>query len=173
MNRPATEEMKELFTQYYSRYYNEFYRYAYYFMGNAEDAEDAVADAIVSAYSAFSALRDTSKFKFWFLKILQNNCKSKLKGKVVPLSIESEYENGMDIPDTTTDMELTAAMKQLLETLTATDRSIVLLCVLGGYSSEEVGQITGISAGNVRVRLHRALGALRRSIAAQPTTGGK
>ena len=51
-----------LFTQYYARYYSEFYRYAFYFMGAAEDAEDAVSDAITLAYAKFESLRDREKF---------------------------------------------------------------------------------------------------------------
>ena len=51
---------------------------------------------------------------------------------------------------------LAAALAQLSET----DREVVQLTVWHGLDAAEVGQVLGISPGNVRVRLHRSRGRL-------------
>ena len=157
-----------LFTEYYAQYYSEFYRYAFYFMGSAEDAEDAVSEAITLAYAKFETLRDREKFKFWFLRILQNACKSRLRERsaaVVPLY--NADDEPIDIPDkSAVDPETRTALNQMLERLKPDDKKIVLLSVQGGYSSDEIASMLGMTAGNVRVRLHRALGALRNGLVA-------
>lgn len=164
MSAHSGEAKQELFTSYYAQYYNEFYRYAYYFLGNAEDAEDAVADSITAAFSSFDSLRDVEKFKFWFLKILQNNCKAMLKKRRFPISIESEYESGeLDIVDNSQNPEEAALISSLLEEMSPDDRTVILLSVLGGYSSNEIAEFTGMSPANVRVRMHRALSSIRKN----------
>jgi RNA polymerase sigma-70 factor (ECF subfamily) len=52
--------------------------------------------------------------------------------------------------------------------LPAAQAEIVLLRVLGGFSAEEVAEITGRSPGSVRVIQHRALRLLARDLAADP-----
>lgn len=157
-----SETEREVFTELYGKYYQEFYRYAFYFTGRAEDAEDAVSDSLVAAYTAFGDLRDQAKFKYWFLKILQNVCKKQLRKRPNTLSIETQYEDGIDLPDPSAgDFEDNVVLRQILTTLKPEDRSILLLSVRDGYSSEEVGRALGLTAINVRVRLHRLLAGLR------------
>jgi RNA polymerase sigma factor (sigma-70 family) len=53
----------------------------------------------------------------------------------------------------------------LLAGLSAQQRACVALRYVGEYSSAEIGEILGTSAGTVRVQLHRAHASLRQTIA--------
>lgn len=54
-----------------------------------------------------------------------------------------------------------AVLLDALARLRPEDRKVVVLSLVGGWSSGDVGAITGTSAGAVRVRLHRAKQQLR------------
>jgi len=58
-----------------------------------------------------------------------------------------------------------AAVRTLLERLPSDQAEVVLLRVIGGFSADEVGDITGRRAGAVRVIQHRALRQLAASLA--------
>ena len=84
---------------------------------------------------------------------------------VVPLY--NAEDEPIDIPDkSTTDPETHTVLNQMLDRLKPEDKNIILLSVQGGYSSDEIASMLGMTAGNVRVRLHRALSALRNGLAA-------
>ena len=65
----------ERFMEQYQAVYKDMYRLAYYYMGNAEDAEDAVQETALSAYEHFHRLKNKEAFRPWIFKILVNRCK--------------------------------------------------------------------------------------------------
>ncbi|MBQ3140335.1 MAG: RNA polymerase sigma factor [Clostridia bacterium] len=158
-------QKQQTFTALYSEFCTEFYRYAYYFMGNAEDAEDAVADAVVNAFRYFDGLREHDKFKFWFLKILKNSCKNRHLSRSAAGTVSlDDSEEFLSVPADTPDLDVSVTLQRELEALKPDDKSIVIFSVLYGYSSEEIGELLGMTPVNVRVRLHRALNTLRRKL---------
>ena len=48
------------------------FRLAKSILRNDEDAGDAVAEAVCSAYANLASLRDSDKFKPWIMRILAN-----------------------------------------------------------------------------------------------------
>jgi RNA polymerase sigma-70 factor (ECF subfamily) len=56
----------------------------------------------------------------------------------------------------------------LLRLLPRGQAEVVLLRVLGGFSAEEVAEMTGMTPGHVRVLQHRALNSLRRTLQPRP-----
>ena len=59
---------KNAFAALYTRYRDDLYRYAYFRLGNAEDARDAVSACIVSAYEGVYALRAAGAFRAWIFR---------------------------------------------------------------------------------------------------------
>jgi RNA polymerase sigma factor (sigma-70 family) len=55
------------------------YRLARVILGDRVEAEDAVHDAVVTAWTKWSSLRDQSRFEAWFHRIVVNTCRNKLK----------------------------------------------------------------------------------------------
>lgn len=52
----------EEFVRRYEQLYPKMYRTAYYYMQNAEEAEDAVSDAVLTAYEKRNQLKDKERF---------------------------------------------------------------------------------------------------------------
>ncbi|OXM13364.1 RNA polymerase sigma factor [Paenibacillus herberti] len=55
-----------------------YYKLAFSYMGNANDAMDAMEDMIVRVYEKIDQLRDPEVFYSWSKTILANGCKSML-----------------------------------------------------------------------------------------------
>ena len=59
----------DTFARMYEEIYKDLYRFALCMMKNAEDAEDAVSDAVLSGYENIRKLRDEKAFKSWMFTI--------------------------------------------------------------------------------------------------------
>lgn len=152
----------EAFAELYSGYSTEMYRFALYMTGSNEDAQDAVQDSLLSAWKSIHSLKDNSLFKAWLFKILANKCKTLLmKRNKMPDSLPVEeyafltdYEEGGDFISST-------ELKDALSTLTPPDAQIILLSIIGGFTSYELGVIYNMTPGAVRTRQKRALEKLK------------
>lgn len=161
------------FIKLYSEVYKDLYRIAYYYMGNKAEAEDAVGDAVLSAYENFNSLREREAFRVWIIRILVNTCKKRMKkwyGKdEVSISEANRNENVVNTreevllshePDYTDRPAVQAAMSVLSEE----ERMIVAFYVLGGYKGEEIGQMMNLKHSTVRSKYHRALGKMKKQL---------
>lgn len=148
----------------YAQYAKEFYYYALRFFGNKEDAEDAVQEAALRVYKHISSIQKPEAFKAFFFKTLSNTAKTMYqKKKSSPLTLEKVPEQ-----ESTENVELSVTQKAdievLLLSLPPEERQIVLLSVVGGFSSREIAEAVDLTAGAVRAKLSRTLHKLRRSL---------
>ena len=149
------------FSQLYSQYATDLYRLAIYMMGNKADAEDAVQEAMLSAWKGVHNLKEDASFKVWLFKILSNRCKTELMKRnkapdVLPVEeydflIDGEEESGF----------LCAELKDALQSLTPPDAQIIMLSIIGGFKSYEIAEIYNMEPTTVRSRQKRALEKLR------------
>lgn len=148
------------FSQLYSIYATDLYRFAVYMMGNEQDAEDAVQEAVFSAWRNIHTLNDESLFKAWLFKILTNRCKTNLmKKNKVPDSLPIEEYTFLQ--DTQSSSFVSAELKEALAALTPPDAQIILLSIIGGFKSSELAEIYNMPAATIRTRQKRALGKLK------------
>lgn len=149
---------KDAFAKLYIEYKDKLYRYAFFKLGNRDDAMDAVSGCITSAYLSIGTLRSEKAFSSWLFKILYRECCAILRQKTVERdnidyqSLELEAEgNGL----------LSVELKEALDSLYYEERDIVLLSVIGGYNSKEIAEILNMKPGTVRSKLSRALAKMR------------
>src|ERR1700735_5750864 len=62
-----------------SRYGPSFYRTAFRYLGNAADAEDAVQEALLSAYKHVSQFRRQARISTWVTAIVINSARTQLR----------------------------------------------------------------------------------------------
>ena len=173
MTKPYTENGRdnngraELFTELYSGVYKELYRFALGYLGNREDAEDAVQDTAVEAFKGMEKLKDLSSFKSWIFVILVRRCKSKLSDKV-------RARNTVDISDVEYELEAKGdrlsefedvnAVMSALSSLSKSNRDVMLLSIIGDMQSDQIAQILGIPPTTVRSRITRSLKYLKKAL---------
>ena len=147
------------FCELYDRYKDQMYRYAYYRMGNREDTEDVVQECASDAFRQIKSLKTLSSFRFWLFKILAGCCAKRIT-KIVR-ERQSLAALKKEVPKVSGDMSVSLELEEALNILNDTSKEIVLLSVIGGFTSEEVGRVVGLTAGSVRSNLSRSLSKMK------------
>lgn len=156
--RQAAGGDKDAFAALYMRYKDDLYRYAYFRLGNADDAHDAVSSCIVAAYEGIYGLRAAAAFKTWVFRILYRAC--------CTLIAEQRERNSRADADELDRLPAEASalspeLKEAFGVLIPEDRDIVLLSAVAGYNSREIASMTGLKPATVRSRLSRALAKMK------------
>jgi RNA polymerase sigma-70 factor (ECF subfamily) len=148
----------------YDHYAKALYRFAVALSGNPAEAEDLVADAFVRLWAAPGEIREAT-VKAYLFTIVRNLFLTRRRqaARHVPL------EEGLADPAQGRDTHAAAAqelarLRPHLAALDQTDRTALLMRTAEGYSYDDIGAALGLSAGAVRVRVHRARARLARAI---------
>lgn len=153
----------EAFGELYELYYKEMYCYACCVTGDEGRAEDAVSDAVLSAFESISSLKKDDSFKSWLFSILRISCQKQYvsgeKAKSV-IYIDDESNPALGL-SSSMDLELSAEVKEAVGSLSGEEREIVLLSILGNYKSHEIAEMLDVNPSTVRSKLKRALKKLR------------
>jgi RNA polymerase sigma-70 factor (ECF subfamily) len=141
------------------RYQGRFARFATRMLGNREDAEEALQDALLRAYRALGAYRDRERFASWFYRILVNRCRSRLAQ-----SRRRAMEEPLADQDGATADAGFAGREQtawLLSRLPVQQREVFLLHYVEDLSYEDIAAITGVGVSALKMRVKRGLEHLR------------
>jgi RNA polymerase sigma-70 factor (ECF subfamily) len=136
------------------------------------DGEDATQEAIARAWQGREGLRDPDALHPWLLRITVNVCQQWRRGRfgthrrlTEPLP-EGDAEAGsvlalLEADPGASDAAAALDLRQAVNALPADLRLVVVLRFYGGMNAADVGAGLGIPAGTERMRLKRALAALR------------
>ncbi len=152
------------FTELYGLYKKKLYSYAFYRLGNAADAEDAVSDCVLSAFEQINKLKKAEAFSAWIFRILYCCCTSAMKEQIRQRDTDNidDYANVFTVSYDQTNEQ--TELKQALKVLNDEEREIVLLSVVAGFKSKEIARISGLTAGSVRSKLSRSLAKLKNEL---------
>lgn len=139
------------------------YNLARWLLGDAIEAEDAVQDACVSALRHMNDVRGTN-IKAWFLTIVRNNCRDRLRGRSRYTHTEFDERrrlvNGateaMNPEDAVLADERARRVRADLLRLPAHLREVLVLRELEELKYLEIAAVLGLSKGTVMSRLSRA-----------------
>lgn len=156
--RKAKAGDRQAFAQLYLKQKDSLYRYAYFKLGNAQDAQDAVSDCVLEAFAGIAGLRDEKSFVSWSFRILYFRCCAILSSNIRRREAEQpEAETQTAVYDD----HLAPELEEALAILSGEDRDIVLLSVVSGYKTREIAQMLNINHATVRSKLSRALAKMK------------
>lgn len=146
----------DAFAELYSLVYKDLYYIALSNLKNSHDASDVVSDTVLDAFTSIKKLKDESAFKAWIIRILTIKIKRK----------QAEYIKARDYTTEMTDeIEQTVPSKdnkfsgvelvEQLGVLNESEKLVFSLSMIGGYSSDEISELTGIKSSTVRSHLYR------------------
>lgn len=152
------------FCALYDIYKNKLYHYAYYKLGDPQDAEDAVQNCVMSAFQQIGKLKKESAFASWIFKILHYTCANAISEQIRQRNTSDidDYQNILSTE--TSDTYRSTELQEALGKLSEKERTVVLLSVVAGFKSKEIAEITGLTAGNVRQKLSRSLAKMRNEL---------
>jgi RNA polymerase sigma-70 factor (ECF subfamily) len=147
------------------------YRRAYRLLGNAADAEDAVQDALLAAYTHLDQFKGHSQLGTWLTSIVLNCARLQLRQRQrhvnVPLdeSIgqaeirsvgERLVDRGPSPEDQCSHAELSRKLESFHRQLSPTLRKTFQLRDIDGRSIRETAQMLGVPTGTVKAQSARA-----------------
>ncbi len=156
-----------------ARWESSLYRFAFRTLGNSEDARDVCQDALLKAYTNIRRLREGSKFKSWVHHIALNLCRDRFRGSAGKAQTRSFEEQGVDearfaietgVREDPEKSTLVRAVEQALAVLPREQRDAIILREYHGFTSEEIGEITGVPAATVRSRIFYGLRSARETL---------
>ena len=128
--------------------------------------EDLAQDVFVEAYYALDTLREHRKFSAWLRQIARNVCISWLRRRRTPESCESlVLDDSLELlsqESVQTPEEQLMVREEFdlllvrLDLLSEIDQKLIRLYYLEGQSYQTISKMSGISAGAIKSRLHRA-----------------
>lgn len=132
-------------------------------LGDIEDAEDAVQETYLKAYRALiqGQFDHRSSVKTWLYRIATNTALDLLRSRKARAPLDSSLGTSQPLAL----IEQRLALRELHEWLGGLpeeQRVTLLLSVVEGLPSAEIGEILGCSEGAVEQRLVRARAALRK-----------
>jgi RNA polymerase sigma-70 factor (ECF subfamily) len=152
-----------------TKYNRRLYRIARGILRNDTEAEDAVQEAYVSAFTHLASFRGDSSLSTWLSRIVMNESLGRLRTRRPMAELaEAETPNQaaeiIQFPSTArTDPERTMAQRELLRLVErVTDelpdvyRTVFVTRVIEGMSVEDTAELLGIRIETVKTRLHRA-----------------
>jgi len=164
-----------------SRYLPMFYKRAFQFLGNATDAEDAVQDALLSAYKHLGQFRGQAQLSTWVTTIVTNAARMQLRRRRGGyLSIDEEQgEEGLTLSERLADSKpspedvcsAAQARDRLVEgvkRLSPKLRQAFQLREIDGLSTKEAALLLGVPEGTVKAQLARARAKLAGIIRLKP-----
>ena len=130
------------------------FRTAMIYLGNEQDALEAVDETVYRGLCAVKKLRQPEYFDTWMTRILINECYKMIRRHKREELTETMPEISQEVFDR---LPLKDAIGMLPEEL----RDIVVLRFFGGFTMAETSIILKIPQGTVATRQRKALGLLR------------
>jgi RNA polymerase sigma-70 factor (ECF subfamily) len=132
-----------------------------------ELARDAVQEGFIRAWRNLPALRDPDRFDAWLRQLVVHSCIDIIRRRRRrAIEVELTPLHGPFIGDVSTAIADRELLDEALRHLDPEWRAVVVLHYFLGMPLPEVATTLGIPLGTAKSRLHRSLGAMRVSIAA-------
>jgi len=171
LDTPAAEKETREPQDVFSRYLPLLHRTAYRYLSNEADAEDAVQDALLSAYKHREQFRGQAQMSTWLVVIVSNCARMQLRRRPrqIQVSLNEQFgeEQGETVSERLVDCapspeqeyrkaELHERLMQFAEELSPPLRRAFQLRDLDDLTTSEAAQILGVSDGTLKAQLARA-----------------
>ena len=132
---------------------NIIYKLVHLYATSEEDKKDLYQEILFQAWKTYSSFRGEAKFSTWLYRLSLNTIFTiQRKTNKVEYTDTTKYEEQLI---TTSSDDEKERLYKVIRTLSDTERAIVSLH-LDGYDNKEAGELLGITANLVGVKLHRA-----------------
>ncbi len=164
--RGDAEAMETLFR----RYQRQLFQTALRVLGNAEEAEDALQDGLLSAYRNLKRFEGRSQFSTWLTRIVINAALMRRRSQKARPAVsleETAHEDELPITERVADegpnpeqvyagTEIREMIRENLDELSPLLRTAFVLREVEGYSTGEAAKKLGVTENTLKARLWRA-----------------
>ena len=135
-------------------------------LGSPADVDDAVQEALMTAWRKFAGFRGQSEFATWVTRILINVCYDMVRDRAREQEVLADYgESGNRKSGVEADeASLLDRLDEAVARLPKLYRESLSVGVLSGYSPDEAAAMLGCSRNTFYQRIHKAKQLLSQSI---------
>ena len=157
------------------------FRYVRRLIRDADEAEDLTQDTLLRAHERVETLESEAKLTAWLYRIATNLCTDRFRSAAYrhqPTSLHTGAEEEgasalvgappADAPRLDLAMqqdEMGTCVRRYLDGLSDSYRAVILLHDVQGLTNVRIAEMLGVSAGAVKIKLHRARERLRQALA--------
>jgi RNA polymerase sigma-70 factor, ECF subfamily len=143
---------------------HESYRLANAILGDPDESQDAVHDAVIAAWRYWPTLRDPAKFDAWFGRIVVNTCRNRLSkfGRRRTSDLAERPDPG--VQDRSAQVHDREQLERGLAQLKPDDRVLLALRYYRDLHLEDIAELLDVPVGTVKSRLSRAHQRLRATL---------
>jgi len=179
-NDPAA---RDVFAQIVLRQQRRASRIAWHYLRDVAEADEAVQDAFVKAYTHIKSFQRHLSFEVWLTRILINGCLDRQKARtrrarwMMPAADagrrdQDTIEHATRAGDRSPEAQLIARewrdqVMAAVHKLPDRQRLVFMLCHYSDHSTRDVAEMTGLNESTVRVHLFRAIRKLRTAMEGQ------
>ncbi|BDB45804.1 MULTISPECIES: RNA polymerase sigma factor SigM [Mycobacterium] len=151
---------RHAFAELFARHHRPLYRLARLTSLNAEDADDALQEAMLSAHRGAGSFRHDAQVGSWLHRIVLNACLDRIRrSKARPaVPLREDYPAA----DRTAQADTAIVVQRALMRLPIEQRAAVVAVDMHGYSVAETAALLGVAEGTVKSRCSRARARLAR-----------
>ena len=154
------------FWEIYADHYRPVRRFISRMVRDEWAADDLTQDTFLKVQEKLSDLRDSSKLRSWIFQIARNRCldyfRSRQGRDINQLKTQGVKASMAPMAQVRLEQhQMSRCVQDKIRLLPEPLRVVLILFDTMELSHQEIGDILGIRAGNVKVRLHRARNALK------------
>jgi RNA polymerase sigma-70 factor (ECF subfamily) len=144
-------------------------------VGNPADAEDIAQESFMRAYSHLGSLREPSRFAGWLARIVSQVATDHLRAQARRrhTALPATAEAVLAAPNPGLSPAQRKQIRTAVGQLAALSQQVIVMRFVEGFSTKQIAQQLGRRPGAIRVRLHRAYGALRTALGAMESEGNE
>jgi RNA polymerase sigma-70 factor, ECF subfamily len=162
----------QLFEIVMRRYNQRLYRAARAILRDDAEAEAAVQEAYISAYTHLGQFEGRASFSTWLTRIAVHEALSRGRRRNRWASLDSVVQENEEMyaapgrgpEQEALNSELRTMLEQSIEALPMGYRSVFVLRDVEGLDTAETAECLGLTEENVKTRLHRARAMLREAL---------
>ncbi|MGE3062580.1 MAG: RNA polymerase sigma factor [bacterium] len=151
---------KEAFSLLVEEYSERLYNLIYKMVLNRDDAKDILQNTFLKAYNAAPSFKGESALYTYIAAIALNEARERFRREKRFLFFDLDIiDSEKNIPDISEEKEKETVRERVnavLSKLPETFREVLVLKDVDGLSLKEISEITKITEGGVKARLHRA-----------------
>ncbi|HMK08264.1 MAG TPA: RNA polymerase sigma factor [Anaerolineales bacterium] len=141
------------------RHGQEIHAYLWRFLGDAQDAEDALQETFLRALRYRG--RPVAEPRAWLYAVAGNVARSQLRRRQRDEARFSHLDDETPAPETTGGRDLWVSVRRVVEALPVKQRQALLLRRYQGLSYGEIARAVGGSAESARANVYQAVRRLR------------
>lgn len=132
--------------------------------GDEDLAKDLSQDVFINTWNALDKFKGASSHKTWIYRITVNTCLKYIRDKKDKIHVSIEEGNDHLVSESNSNEDaIHRPLYYAIGKLQEVDRLIIMM-VLDELEYDEISSIIGISAANLRVKIHRIKKQLKKTI---------